>query len=623
MFKNISSNKKNGIRIIFSIVLFITAVIIERIEVINSERISNGIFIVTYLFIGYDVLLRAVKNILKGKVFDENFLMTIATIGALVISQYSEAVGVMVFYQVGELFQVLAVNNSRKSIANLMNIRPDYANLVVGEDVKVVDPFDLAVNDEILIKVGEKVPVDCVITSGETTVDTGMLTGESIPRDVKEGMELLSGSINLTGIIKAKVTKEFSESTASKILELVEDASSNKSKSEHFISKFSKYYTPFVVISALILAVVPPLFFQGQWADWIYRAMTFLVISCPCALVISIPLSFFGGIGNASKKGILVKGSNYLEALSNVKTVVFDKTGTLTKGKFEVNNIVAVNGNTEQLLKITAYAESYTTHPIGKCIVEKYGKKIESENIKNLKELSGLGISCEIEGKKVLAGNQKLLENNNINMPSIENVIGTVILVAIDGEFAGHFEISDTVKSDSKLAIDKLKSIGIQTVMLTGDSKVIGEAVGKHLGIDRVYAELLPQNKVEIVEELIEKQKEKEKLVFVGDGINDAPVISRADIGMAMGGVGSDSAIEASDVVLMTDQLPKIYESIKISKKTLQIVKQNIVFSLFVKFSVLVLGAVGFASMWLAVFADVGVSVIAILNAIRVLKYKG
>ncbi|KPU27103.1 ATPase [Caloranaerobacter sp. TR13] len=580
------------------------------------------LFFISYILIGGEILLRAGKNILRGQVFDENFLMAVATIGAFAIGEFPEGVAVMLFYQVGEFMQDLAVNRSRKSIAELMDIRPDYANLKVGEDIKKVSPDEVNIGDIIVVKPGEKVPLDGIVVEGKSMVDTSALTGESVPRDVNVGDEILGGFINKNGLLSIKVTKEFGESTVSKILDLVQNASSKKAPTENFITKFARYYTPVIVFSALALAIIPPLVIEGAtFSEWIYRALVFLVISCPCALVVSIPLGFFGGIGGASKRGILVKGGNYLEALNNVDTVVFDKTGTLTKGVFKVTEIKVKNGiSREQLLEFAAYAESYSNHPIAVSILNEYGKEINKDDIESYDEISGHGIKAVVKGKVVLAGNDKLMKKENIDYENVD-AAGTIVHVVVDKKYAGYIIISDEVKEDSEKAIRELKAIGInKTVMLTGDNKKVADIVGKKLGLDKVYAELLPQHKVEMVEMLENERQTKGKLIFVGDGINDAPVLARADIGVAMGGLGSDAAIEAADVVLMTDEPSKLVTAIKIAKRTRKIVWQNIIFSLGVKGIVLVLGALGYATMWAAVFADVGVALIAVLNAMRVLN---
>ena len=611
--------RKKGIKIILSLVLFIIAIIIQ----FKNEYVNNIIFVISYIIVGFEILKKAVRNIFRGKVFDENFLMSVATLGAFVIGELPEAVAVMLFYQIGELFQSYAVDKSRKSIASLMDIRPDYANLYKNDKIEKISPDEVKIGDIIIVKPGEKVPLDGYIIEGRTTLDTKALTGESLPKEIKEGEEVVSGCINLDRVIKINVTKEYGESTVSKILDLVENASSKKSKSENFITKFAKYYTPIVVVIALILAIFPPIFIKGAtFSDWIYRALSFLVVSCPCALVISIPLSFFGGIGGASKMGVLVKGSNYLEALANTEITVFDKTGTLTKGVFELQKINAVDISEEELLKIVAYAENFSNHPISKSVKKAYNKPIEESQIKDYQEISGLGISVRIGEKNVLVGNEKLMQKEQIDFEkSID--IGTILYVAIQGKYAGYILISDKIKDDSKYTIEQLKKNNIkQTIMLTGDRKDVGENVAKQIGIDKVYTELLPDGKVQKVEELLKNKSEKGKLVFIGDGINDAPVLALADIGIAMGGLGADSAIEAADIVIMTDEPSKIINAIKLSKKTMRIVKQNIVFAIFIKISILILTALGLSTMWEAVFADVGVSIIAIINALRVLRVK-
>ena len=610
-------NYKEGIKIVIAFILFIIALVIN----FPNEWINKALYIIAYLIVGFEVVLEAVENIFKGEIFDENFLMTIATIGAFAIGEFPEAVAVMLFYQVGELFQSYAVDKSRKSIASLMDIRPDYANVKRNNKVSKINPEEVKIGETIIVKPGEKIPLDGKIIKGNSMLDTSALTGESLPREVKENDEVLSGCINQNGLLEIKVTKEFGESTVSKILDLVENASSKKSKSENFITKFAKYYTPAVVIIAVFLAVIPTLVIEGaEFTDWLYRALTFLVVSCPCALVISIPLGFFGGIGGASKKGILVKGSNYLESLSNSEIVVFDKTGTLTKGVFEVQKIEPVGILKEELIKNAAYAESYSNHPISVSIKKAYGEEIDTTLISKTEELSGRGVIATIEDKEVLAGNEKLLQEKNIKYTKC-NEIGTIIYIAINNKFAGYIVISDEIKEDSKKAINDLKKNNIkQTVMLTGDKKDVGESVAKELGIDKTYTELLPDGKVEKVEQLLKEKTEKGKLVFVGDGINDAPVLALADIGVAMGGLGADSAIEAADIVIMTDEPSKINTAINISKKTMRIVKQNIVFAIGIKIAVLILSAFGLSTMWEAVFADVGVSVIAIINSLRALK---
>ena len=609
--------KKRGIKIVISFVLFLIAFIFK----FETTLINNILFILSYLIVGFEIVKKAFRNIIKGKVFDENFLMTVATIGAFFVGEFEEAVAVMLFYQVGELFQSYAVDKSRKSISSLMDIRPDYAFVIKNGKEEKVDPDDVKIGDIILVKPGEKIPLDGIIVDGKSFLDTKALTGESLPREVNVNDEVLSGSINLNSVIKIKVEKEFEESTVSKILDLVENASSKKSKSENFISKFAKYYTPTVVIIAVILAIVPPFFTGMNFSEWIYRALSFLVVSCPCALVISIPLSFFGGIGGASKLGILIKGSNYLEALAKTEVVVFDKTGTLTKGVFAVKNIENFNNFTkDQILKYAAYSENYSNHPIALSIKKEYGEEIVKEKIEKVEEIAGHGILSIVDGKTILVGNDKLLNENNVEYTKTDE-IGTIVYVAVDNVYAGFIVVSDVIKEDSKIAIENLKKLNIsKTVMLTGDKKQVGEYVAKELGIDEVHTELLPDEKVYKVEQLLKDKTDSGKLVFVGDGINDAPVLAMADIGISMGGIGSDAAIEASDVVLMTDEPSKISHAIKISKKTLKIVKENIIFAIFVKILVLVLTAFGISTMWEAVFADVGVSVIAILNALRMLR---
>ena len=608
--------KKRGVKIIISAILFVLALVIP----FSNELINNGLFIISYLVVGFEILKKAVRNIFRGKIFDENFLMAVATIGAFAIGEFPEAVAVMLFYQVGELFQSYAVDKSRKSIASLMDIRPDYANIEKDGKVEKVDPDEVKIGDIIIVKTGEKIPLDGVVVDGTSSLDTMALTGESVPRVVKTEDEVLSGCINKDGLLKIRVTKEFGESTVSKILDLVENASSKKARVENFITRFAKYYTPVVTIGAVALAIIPPLFCGGQWGDWIQRACIFLVISCPCALVISVPLGFFGGIGAASRIGILVKGSNYLEALAEMSTIVFDKTGTLTKGEFKVSGINAVGCSEKELLEVAAYSESYSTHPIAESIKNAYGEKIDTSKLQNVEEIAGHGIHAQFAGKDVFVGNEKLMNKQNISYEKCD-AIGTIIYVAIDGKFAGSLVISDEIKEGAKEAIADMKHVGVKkTVMLSGDQKEIVERVANELGIDEYHAQLLPADKVDRVEKLLEQKNEKDKVAFVGDGINDAPVLTRADIGIAMGSMGSDAAIEAADVVLMDDDVTKIASVVKISRKTLSIVKQNIVFALGVKALVLILGAFGVANMWEAVFADVGVSVIAILNSMRTLK---
>lgn len=611
--------KKRAIKIIVALVIYIIAIAGN----FGNIWIKDALFIISYLIVGFSILKKAIRNIFRGKVFDENFLMSVATLGAFGVGEFPEAVAVMLFYQIGELFQSYAVDKSRKSISSLMDIRPDYANVIRDGKEEKVDPDEVKIGEIIVVKPGEKIPLDGTIIEGKTMLDTKALTGESVPVEAKENDEVLSGSINESGKILVKVSKEYGESTVSKILDLVENASSKKSKSENFITKFAKYYTPTVVIIAVILAIVPPFIFKGtSFTEWIYRALSFLVVSCPCALVISIPLSFFGGIGGASKMGILIKGSNYLEALASTEIAVFDKTGTLTKGVFEVQKIETNNISKDELLEIAAYAENYSNHPIAKSIKNVYKKEIDTNRIKDIKEISGHGISVTIDDKNVLIGNEKLMEENKIQYTKSEDV-GTILYIAINNEYKGLIIISDEIKEDALGLMKNLRNLGVKkTVMLTGDKKTVGEDVGEKLGLDEVYTELLPDGKVEKVESLMREKTEKGKLVFVGDGINDSPVLAMSDIGIAMGALGSDAAIEAADVVIMTDEPSKIADSIGLSRKTMKIVKENIVFAIFIKVLVLVLTAIGLSTMWEAVFADVGVSIIAIVNALRMLKVK-
>ena len=613
-----SSQKKQLLRILAAAVFFAAGFVTKQF----SENIAFILFLVSLLTGGADVLINAVRNIFKGQIFDENFLMSIAAVGAFIIGECPEGAAVMLFYQVGELFQDYAVDKSRKSVSALMDIRPDFANVKHGGEITQEDPYDVRVGDIIVIKPGERVPLDAVIVSGSTSLDTSSLTGESLPREAAQGDEILSGSINLSGLIEARVTKEFEQSTVSKILDLVENAADNKATSESFITKFAKYYTPAVVIAALLLAFIPPIFTGfSDLSKWVYRALTFLVTSCPCALVISVPLSFFGGIGASSKNGVLIKGSNHLEDLAKAKTVVFDKTGTLTKGVFKVSRIVPNGCSESELLETAALAESNSNHPISLSVTKAYGKEIDKSRISDCEEKAGHGVIVTLDGKKCAAGNRKLMRS--LGIKADESVPGTAVHVSRDGKYLGYILIEDEIKPDAKTAIEKLKALGIRkTVMLTGDSRTIAEKVAKHVGIDEVHAELLPTDKVEKAEEIIKSQGKNEKLVFVGDGINDAPVLALSDIGIAMGGVGSDAAIEASDIVIMTDEPSKLATAMRISAKTLRIVNQNIGFALFVKFAVLLLVALGIVHMWAAVFADVGVSVLAILNALRILGYK-
>lgn len=606
--------KKMLVRIFISAVLFLAVVLMPLNGI---ERIAA--FIVPYLVIGWDVLRKAIRNIAHGQIFDENFLMALATVGAFGTGEFPEAVAVMLFYQVGEWFQGYAVGRSRQSIAKLMDIRPDYANIEQNGKLVEVDPEEVSIGQTIVIKAGERIPLDGIVLEGKSTVDTAALTGESLPRDVAPGDDVISGCINQNGLLRVRVTKEFGESTVAKILDLVENASAKKAKAENFITKFARYYTPCVVIGAVLLALVPPLI-VGGWTMWIQRALIFLVISCPCALVISVPLSFFGGIGGASKCGILVKGGNYLEVLAKTQTVVFDKTGTLTKGVFNVTAIHPEQCSEAELLEMAAYAESYSDHPISRSLKEAYAEEIDALRVSQVEEISGRGVHATIDGKRVCVGNDKLMENIGVSWHPCHRV-GTTVHVAIDGVYAGHIVISDEIKQDAAKAIRQLKAEGVEkTVMLTGDAKAVGESVAKELGLDEVYTQLLPADKVEKVEQLLNHRQGNGKLAFVGDGINDAPVLSRADLGIAMGAMGSDAAIEAADVVLMDDQPSKIATAIRIAKKTLGIVKQNIVFALAIKGLFLIMGAFGVANMWEAVFADVGVAIIAILNAMRALK---
>ncbi len=580
-----------------------------------------AVFLIPYALIGWDVLWRAVRNIAHGEIFDENFLMSLATVGALCVGEYPEAVFVMLFYQVGELFQSYAVDQSRKSIASLMDIRPDYANLEVDGQIQQTDPEDVAVGDIILVKPGERIPLDGDVVEGTSTLDTAALTGESLPRSVGPGESVVSGCVNLSGLLRVKVTKPFEESTVAKILDLVENASAKKAKAENFITKFARYYTPAVVLAAVVLAVLPPLALGWAWTDAILRALNFLVVSCPCALVISVPLSFFGGIGGASRQGILVKGGSYLEVLARAETVVFDKTGTLTKGVFQVTAVHPEQGTEAELLELAALAEAYSDHPISRSLKTAYGKPLEPERVSHVEELSGRGVRAVVDGKEVCAGNDKLMEEIGAAWKPCHQV-GSVVHVAVDGVYGGHIMISDQVKEDAREAIAALKGLGVKrTVMLTGDAAAVGEAVAQELGLDEVHTQLLPAGKVERVEALLTETSAKGALAFVGDGINDAPVLSRADIGIAMGGLGSDAAIEAADVVLMDDKPSKLAEAVDIARRTLGIVRQNIIFALGVKALVLILSAMGKATMWAAVFADVGVSVIAILNAMRALGF--
>lgn len=619
--------KKVLYRILLSLGFMIGIMILTSYVSLNLY-IEVILYLIPYFIIGYDILRKAIKGILKRQVFDENFLMAVATVGAMCLGEFREGVAVMLFYQIGELFQSVAVGKSRRNIAALMDIRPDYANMMIDGKLQKVDPDDVEIGSEIIVNPGEKVPIDGIIVEGNTTFNTSALTGESVPRDAHCGDEVISGFINMSGVIKVQTTKEFDESTVSKILDLVENSSMKKSRSENFITKFAKYYTPAVCYSALALAIIPPvvLMLMGKdasWGDWIIRALTFLVISCPCALVISIPLSFFGGIGCASTKGILVKGSNYLEALASAKYIVFDKTGTLTKGVFEVTHIDPTdNYDQQQLLYYAAHVEMASSHPISLSLQKAYGQSLDRDAVHNIEEIAGHGIRGTVHGHDVYAGNEKLMNKIGVDITE-KHPEGTVVYMAIDNQYAGCIVISDVIKETSKAAIQSLKSQGIkETIMLTGDTKQTATKVAEEIGIDRVYSELLPADKVEKVEEILQNKGEKEKVAFVGDGINDAPVLSRVDIGIAMGALGSDAAIEAADIVLMDDDPAKISLAMKISLKTLRIVKENIVFALAVKFICLILGAFGIANMWLAIFADVGVMVIAVINATRALRIR-
>ena len=610
---------KQLIKIIISLLLVVISLLLK----FDTELYSNILYVIAYIIVGYDIVLKAVRNIFKGKVFDENFLMTVATIGAFCIGEFPEAVAVMLFYQIGELFQSYAVDRSRKSVASLMDIRPDYANVYREDEIERVDPDEVNIGEIILVKPGEKIPLDGIVVDGESMLNTQALTGESVPRKVTVNDEVLSGCINNDGILKIKVSKEFEESTVSKILDLVENASSRKSKSENFISKFAKYYTPIVVIVSVALAVIPPLVIkEALFSDWLYRALSFLVVSCPCALVISIPLSFFGGIGAASKIGVLIKGSNYLEALASAEIVVCDKTGTLTEGVFKVQKIKAIGYSDDELLRYAAYAEGFSNHPISISLKQAYNKEINEKLVTETQEISGKGVLAKVDGKMVLVGNEKIMKEYNIKFQKSEET-GTIVYVAINDEFAGTILIADKIKEDSYKAVKLFKNNNVKkVVMLTGDRDNISESVANELNLDEYHAELLPQDKVSWVEKLMTQKSSGGKLIFVGDGINDAPVLALSDIGIAMGGLGSDAAIEAADVVIMTDEPSKIANSVQISKKTMRIVKQNIVFAIAVKIGVLILSAFGVSTMWEAVFADVGISVLAIVNALRVLRIK-
>lgn len=628
-FKLNKKQKKNLYRVIIAFVIVATLMCIEHLTDIEMPwYVALPLYLAAYLVVGYDVLCKAIKGILKGQVFDENFLMAVATVGAMILGEYEEGVAVMLFYQIGELFQSIAVGKSRQSIVDLMDIRPDSANLLMEDgSVEEVDPDDVEIGSILIVNPGEKVPIDGIIIEGHTSLDTSALTGESVPRSAKEGDEIISGCINSTGMIKIKTTKEFGESTVSKILDLVENSSMKKAKAENFISKFARFYTPIVCYSALALAVLPPVArlifgYSSNWSSWVFRALTFLVISCPCAVVISVPLSFFGGIGCASSRGILIKGANYLEALADAKIILFDKTGTLTKGVFEVTAAYPEGDMTkDELLRLAAYAEISSSHPISLSLKKAYGQELSLENVTEIEEVAGHGVSAIVDGRRVLVGNEKLMNRSNVTITS-EHDEGTVVYVAVDGLYAGCIVISDVIKENTVSAIRSLKSEGIKTVMLTGDSEKAAKRVAETIGIDAYLSELLPGDKVAEVEKLLESKEGKGRLVFCGDGINDAPVLMRADIGIAMGGLGSDAAIEAADIVLMDDDPAKISLARRISAKTLGIVRQNIVFAIGVKVACLILGALGIANMWIAIFADVGVMVLAVLNATRALKIK-
>lgn len=618
--------KKNLIRIIISALLLGVVYLVPDLYLFSLLGIQISLkpllFLIPYALSGWDVLWKALRNIFHGQIFDENFLMSVATVGALCVGEYPEAVFVMLFYQVGELFQSCAVGKSRKSIASLMDIRPDYANLEENGEISRVSPEEVAVGEIIVVKPGEKIPLDGVVTQGSSMVNTSALTGESVPVSIKTGDKVVSGSVNESGVLRVKVLTPFGQSTVSKILELVENSASKKAKTENFITKFAKYYTPCVVICALLLAVIPPLISGGNWSEWISRGLIFLVISCPCALVISVPMSFFGGIGGASKCGILVKGGNYLEALAKAKTVVFDKTGTLTRGVFSVTALHPDQCSEQQLLEYGAFAEAYSTHPIAQSVRNAYKGKIDPSGVKNVCEIAGKGVTAEVDGRKIAAGNSGLMDMQGVSWRPCHKT-GTTVHISVDGVYAGHIIISDEIKSGAKQAITSLKNVGVEkTVMLTGDSETVGKVVGKELGIDEIRTQLLPADKVACVETLLKQKPENSTLVFVGDGINDAPVLTRADVGIAMGAMGSDAAIEAADIVLMDDNPLKITTAVKIAKHTVKIVRENVILALGVKALILALGALGLANMWLAVFADVGVSVLAIINAMRVLSTK-
>lgn len=617
--------KRQLIRIIIAAILLAAGMLLPHITLVPGKIwLPDVLLAASYLLAGYDVIKKAWRNLLRGRALDENFLMTTATFGAAFLHQYSEAAGVMLFYQIGEFFQSYAVNKSRRSVAALMDIRPDYANLRQGGELVRVVPEKVKTGDVIVVKPGERVPLDGEVVKGVSLVDTAAITGESLPREIEPGAELISGCINLSGVLEVRVSREYGQSTVAKILDLVENAGSKKARVEQFITRFARWYTPTVVALALLIALIPPLLVKGAlWSDWTYRALTFLVISCPCALVISVPLSFFGGIGAASKQGILVKGSNYLQALAEAEIVVFDKTGTLTKGSFEVAEIFSPELPPEKVLELAAYAGAFSSHPVSQSIRRSWGKELETVRISEFEELAARGVCASVDGRKIGVGNARLMKEMAVEVPTVD-AAGTVVYICAGGRFAGWIKIADEIKTDAVEAIHELKRLGIkQTVMLTGDNHAAGTSVGLKLGLDRVYADLLPGQKVELVEQLMGELSPNGKLIFAGDGINDAPVLARADVGIAMGGIGSDAAVEAADAVIMTDEPSKIAAAIRISQGTLRIVKQNIIFAIGVKLAVLALGAFGLATMWEAVFADVGVTVIAILNAIRTLRFKG
>lgn len=614
--------KKFVFRILLTLLCSISAFAVFKIEIQNSEIISIILYIISYLIIGFDIVKKAVRNIFRGEIFDENFLMLVATLGALIIKEFPEAIAVMFLYQIGEEFQNISVGRSRDAIKELIQIKPEYANVKRNGEIVQVNPEEVQIGEKIVIKAGEKVPLDGRVIKGNSMLDTKTITGEAVPRNISEQELIYSGSINLNSVLEVVVIKKFEDSTVSKILELVEEATSKKAKTEKFITKFAKYYTPIVCLFALLLSIIPPIILKQEFVTWLYRALVFLVISCPCALVISVPLGFFGGIGGASKKGILIKGSNYLENLAKAQYAIFDKTGTITKGVFEIQKVVAVNVSEEELIKIAAHGEKFSNHPVAISIRKKYQEKYEEEKVENLEEISGKGIKAKIFGKETLIGNAKLLKEFNIEFEEADE-IGTIIYVSVDEKYCGYILIADRIKDEAKKAIIDLKKERIkQTIILTGDESRIATKVAKEVGVDKCIGDLLPEQKLENLEEVFNNKENNERVIFVGDGINDSPCLARADIGIAMGGIGADAAIEAADVVIMTDEITKIAQAIRISKKTMRIVKQNIIFALTVKIAVLILGAFGIANMWLAVFADVGVSILAILNSMKTLRIK-